>query len=199
MSVPRRKENGTAPKRVACQSPADRTAKQSTTNQERKVFCLWQATLFGAVPFSFLQMCIRDRAQGTIYPDVIESGAGDAAVIKSHHNVGGLPDYVDFKEIIEPLRMLFKDEMCIRDSLRAVPRWTAGGDGGADGPAVLCGRSVSPGIQVPPQPCSSAVQGLCPGGAGARKRIKPQYLNRYFSGGLYGITNRFSSRFRRSV
>ena len=50
-------------------------------------------------------------AQGTIYPDVIESGAGDAAVIKSHHNVGGLPDYVDFREIIEPLRMLFKDEV----------------------------------------------------------------------------------------
>ena len=50
-------------------------------------------------------------AQGTIYPDVVESGTGDAAVIKSHHNVGGLPDYVDFKEIIEPLRMLFKDEV----------------------------------------------------------------------------------------
>ena len=49
--------------------------------------------------------------QGTIYPDVVESGSGDAAVIKSHHNVGGLPDYVNFEEIIEPLRSLFKDEV----------------------------------------------------------------------------------------
>ena len=50
-------------------------------------------------------------AQGTIYPDVVESGSGDAATIKSHHNVGGLPDFVDFREIVEPLRDLFKDEV----------------------------------------------------------------------------------------
>lgn len=49
--------------------------------------------------------------QGTIYPDVVESGTGDAAVIKSHHNVGGLPDVIDFDEIVEPLRELFKDEV----------------------------------------------------------------------------------------
>ena len=49
--------------------------------------------------------------QGTIYPDIVESGTKTAKMVKSHHNVGGLPDYVDFKEIIEPLRLLFKDEV----------------------------------------------------------------------------------------
>ena len=49
--------------------------------------------------------------QGTIYPDIVESGTKTAKMVKSHHNVGGLPDYVDFKEIIEPLRNLFKDEV----------------------------------------------------------------------------------------
>ena len=61
-----------------------------------------EAKKIGAVDF---------LVQGTIYPDIIESGLGNSAVIKSHHNVGGLPDYVDFKEIIEPLRLLFKDEV----------------------------------------------------------------------------------------
>ena len=56
--------------------------------------------------------------QGTIYPDVIESGTKNAAVIKSHHNVGGLPDHVDFEEIVEPLRDLFKDE--VRELGRAI-------------------------------------------------------------------------------
>lgn len=54
---------------------------------------------------------IHALAQGTIYPDVVESGKGDAAVIKSHHNVGGLPDVISFEQIVEPLRELFKDEV----------------------------------------------------------------------------------------
>ena len=61
-----------------------------------------EAKKIGAVDF---------LVQGTIYPDIIESGTNGSAVIKSHHNVGGLPDVVDFKEIIEPLRLLFKDEV----------------------------------------------------------------------------------------
>ncbi len=62
-----------------------------------------EAKKIGAVDF---------LVQGTIYPDVVESGVGgESTVIKSHHNVGGLPDYVDFKEIVEPLRNLFKDEV----------------------------------------------------------------------------------------
>ena len=61
-------------------------------------------------------------AQGTIYPDVIESGKGDSAVIKSHHNVGGLPDVISFDEIVEPLRELFKDEVRSVGTLLGLPR-----------------------------------------------------------------------------
>ena len=71
-----------------------------------------EAKKIGAVDF---------LVQGTIYPDVIESGLGKSAVIKSHHNVGGLPDYVDFKEIIEPLRLLFKDEVRKAGLLLVIP------------------------------------------------------------------------------
>ena len=61
-------------------------------------------------------------AQGTIYPDVIESGKGDSAVIKSHHNVGGLPDVISFDEIAEPLRDLFKDEVRAVGTLLGLPK-----------------------------------------------------------------------------
>jgi GMP synthase (glutamine-hydrolysing) len=87
----------------------DRLAKVTEPEQKRKIIgeefirvFEAEANKMGKVDF---------LVQGTIYPDVIESGLGDAAVIKSHHNVGGLPEHVDFKEIIEPLRDLFKDEV----------------------------------------------------------------------------------------
>jgi len=73
-----------------------------------------EAKKIGAVDF---------LVQGTIYPDVIESGTKNAAVIKSHHNVGGLPDYVDFKEIIEPLRDLFKDEVRVLGAELGIPEY----------------------------------------------------------------------------
>ncbi len=61
-------------------------------------------------------------AQGTIYPDVIESGKGDSAVIKSHHNVGGLPDVISFEKIVEPLRDLFKDEVRETGTQLGIPK-----------------------------------------------------------------------------
>jgi len=81
---------------------SDPETKRKTIGEEFIRVFEEEAKKIGAVDF---------LVQGTIYPDVIESGTGDAAVIKSHHNVGGLPDHVDFKEIIEPLRLLFKDEV----------------------------------------------------------------------------------------
>lgn len=81
---------------------SDPETKRKTIGEEFIRVFEAEAKKIGAVDF---------LVQGTIYPDIIESGTGDAAVIKSHHNVGGLPDYVDFKEIIEPLRLLFKDEV----------------------------------------------------------------------------------------
>ena len=77
--------------------------KRQINGEEFIRVCEDEAKKIGAVDF---------LVQGTIYPDVVESGlGGESAVIKSHHNVGGLPDCVDFKEIIEPLRDLFKDEV----------------------------------------------------------------------------------------
>ena len=70
------------------------------------------ADVFGVEAVINTGIAVDFLVQGTIYPDVVESGVGgESTVIKSHHNVGGLPDYVDFKEIIEPLRNLFKDEV----------------------------------------------------------------------------------------
>ena len=87
----------------------DKLAGVTDPEKKRKIIGAEFITVFekeakkiGAVDF---------LVQGTIYPDVIESGKGKSAVIKSHHNVGGLPSVVDFKEIIEPLRDLFKDEV----------------------------------------------------------------------------------------
>ncbi|MEL3906382.1 MAG: glutamine-hydrolyzing GMP synthase [Treponema sp.] len=72
-----------------------------------------EAKKIGAVDF---------LVQGTIYPDVIESGGSKkAAVIKTHHNVGGLPEHIDFKELIEPLRMLFKDEVRVLGKALGIP------------------------------------------------------------------------------
>ena len=96
--------------RVNCQERFyEKLAGVSEPEQKRKIIgeefirvFEEEAKKIGAVDF---------LVQGTIYPDVIESGLDDSAVIKSHHNVGGLPDCVDFKEIIEPLRLLFKDEV----------------------------------------------------------------------------------------
>ena len=81
---------------------SDPETKRKTIGEEFIRVFEAEAKKIGAVDF---------LVQGTINPDVIESGAGKAAVIKSHHNVGGLPDHVDFKELIEPLRLLFKDEV----------------------------------------------------------------------------------------
>lgn len=82
---------------------SDPETKRKTIGEEFIRVFEEEAKKIGAVDF---------LVQGTIYPDVVESGlGGESAVIKSHHNVGGLPDYVDFKEIIEPLRDLFKDEV----------------------------------------------------------------------------------------
>ena len=81
----------------------DPEAKRKNIGEEFIRLFEEEAKKIGAVDF---------LVQGTIYPDIVESGlGGESAVIKSHHNVGGLPDYVDFKEIIEPLRDLFKDEV----------------------------------------------------------------------------------------
>ena len=87
-------------------------AKERSSGEEFIRVFEEEAKKIGAVDF---------LVQGTIYPDVVESGlGGESAVIKSHHNVGGLPDYVDFKEIIEPLPRLCSKMKC------AKPDWNFG-------------------------------------------------------------------------
>ncbi|NLB81524.1 MAG: glutamine-hydrolyzing GMP synthase [Clostridiaceae bacterium] len=98
---------------LICVNAADRFLKklEGVTQPERKRKIIGeefirvfeeQAKVYGDAEY---------LVQGTIYPDIIESGSGESSVIKSHHNVGGLPDLVNFKEIIEPLRLLYKDEV----------------------------------------------------------------------------------------
>ena len=107
-----------------------------------------EAKKIGAVDF---------LVQGTIYPDVVESGlGGESATIKSHHNVGGLPDYVDFKEILEPLRDLFKDEVRRAGLELDIPkklvyRQPFPGPGGAG--AEVSGPDAGPGCDCQVQSC----------------------------------------------
>lgn len=86
-----------------------RLAGVTEPERKRKIIGEEFIRVFESVGKSLGKMDI--LVQGTIYPDVIESGKGDASVIKSHHNVGGLPDVIDFEGIVEPLRELFKDEV----------------------------------------------------------------------------------------
>ena len=83
---------------------------ESDPESKRKVIGAVFPQVFGDEARKFMGK-VKYIAQGTIYPDVIESGSGSSAVIKSHHNVGGLPEHIAFREILEPLRMLFKDEV----------------------------------------------------------------------------------------
>ena len=87
----------------------DKLAGVAEPERKRKIIGEEFIRVFESVGKSLGKMDI--LVQGTIYPDVIESGKGDASVIKSHHNVGGLPDVIDFEGIVEPLRELFKDEV----------------------------------------------------------------------------------------
>ena len=82
------------------------TARKSSVGADKR-----QSLNVSVNSLSLIHIYVDYLCQGTIYPDVVESGVGESAVIKSHHNVGGLPEDVDFSGIIEPLRDLFKDEV----------------------------------------------------------------------------------------